>query len=78
MSDAGIELRPIPGPGALGGGRRRAVELTYLLAITEFKRTYFGTVFGYLWSLARPLLLFAVLLAVRVFSREAPRIAEAL
>ena len=64
MSDAGVELRPIPGPGALGGGRRRAVELTYLLAITEFKRTYFGTVFGYLWSLARPLLLFAVLLAV--------------
>jgi len=64
VSDAGVELRPIPGPGALGGGRRRAVELTYLLAITEFKRTYFGTVFGYLWSLARPLLLFAVLLAV--------------
>ncbi|MBV8429983.1 MAG: ABC transporter permease, partial [Solirubrobacterales bacterium] len=36
----------------------------YLIAVTEFKRTYFGTVLGYLWSLARPLLLFGVLLAV--------------
>ena len=32
--------------------------------MTEFKRTYFGTVLGYLWSLLRPLLLFAVLLFV--------------
>jgi ABC-2 type transport system permease protein len=30
----------------------------------EFKRTYFGTALGYLWSLARPLMLFGVLLAV--------------
>jgi ABC-2 type transport system permease protein len=57
-------LRDIPGPSALGGGRRRAVELLYLLAVTDFKRTYFGTVFGYAWSLARPLMLFGVLLAV--------------
>ena len=35
-----------------------------LIAVTEFKMTYFGTVLGYLWSLARPLLLFGVLLAV--------------
>ena len=32
--------------------------------MTEFKRTYFGTVLGYVWSLLRPLLLFAVLLFV--------------
>jgi len=57
-------LRDIPGPGALGGGRRRALELLYLLAVTDFKRTYFGTVFGYAWSLARPLMLFGVLYAV--------------
>ena len=57
-------LRDIPGPRALGGGRRRAAELLYLLAVTDFKRTYFGTVFGYAWSLARPLMLFGVLLAV--------------
>ena len=57
-------LRDIPGPGALGGGRRRALELLYLLAVTDFKLTYFGTVFGYAWSLARPLMLFGVLYAV--------------
>ena len=35
-----------------------------MISATEFKRTYFGTVLGYLWSLARPLLLFAVLVTV--------------
>ena len=35
-----------------------------MIAITDFKRTYFGTALGYLWSLARPLLMFAVLLEV--------------
>ena len=57
-------LREISGPSALGGGRRRSLELLYLMAVTEFKRTYFGTALGYLWSLARPLMLFGVLLAV--------------
>lgn len=57
-------LRDVPGPSALGGGLRRALELLYLIAVTDFKRTYFGTVLGYLWSLARPLLLFAVLVTV--------------
>jgi ABC-2 type transport system permease protein len=57
-------LRPIPGPSALGGGRRRFVELLAILAVTDFKKTYFGTALGYLWSLARPLMLFGILLAV--------------
>ena len=57
-------LREVRGPSALGGGRRRAFELLYLIAVTEFRRTYLGTALGYLWSLARPLLLFAVLLLV--------------
>ena len=57
-------LRDIRGPSMLGGGWRRAADLLYLIAVTEFKRVYFGTVLGYLWSLARPLLLFGVLLAV--------------
>ena len=34
------------------------------MSVTEFKRVYFGTVLGYLWSLIRPLLLFGVLLFV--------------
>jgi ABC-2 type transport system permease protein len=64
MSDRALELRDVRGPSALGGGWRRSLELLYLMASTEFKRTYFGTVLGYLWSLCRPLLLFAVLLVV--------------
>jgi ABC-2 type transport system permease protein len=64
MSDAPLELRDVRGPGALGGGWRRALDLLYLISITEFRRTYFGTVLGYLWSLARPLMLFGVLLVV--------------
>ena len=58
------ELREVPGPSALGGGWRRFADLLWLMASTEFKRNYFGTVLGYLWSLIRPLLLFAVLLFV--------------
>jgi ABC-2 type transport system permease protein len=64
MSDTPLELRDVRGPSALGGGWRRALELLYLISVTEFKKTYFGTVLGYLWSLARPLMLFGVLLAV--------------
>jgi ABC-2 type transport system permease protein len=59
-----LVLRDVPGPSALGGGWRRALELLYITALTEFKKTYFGTLLGYLWSLARPLLLFAVLVTV--------------
>ena len=58
------ELREVRGPSALGGGGRRAWDLLYLIALTEFRRTYLGTALGYLWSLGRPLLLFGVLLAV--------------
>jgi ABC-2 type transport system permease protein len=61
---AAPELRDVRGPSALGGGWRRSWELLYLMAATEFKRTYFGTALGYVWSLGRPLLLFGVLLAV--------------
>jgi ABC-2 type transport system permease protein len=57
-------LRDVKGPSALAGGFKRFWELTLLLATTEFKRTYFGTMLGYLWSVARPLLLFAVLVEV--------------
>jgi ABC-2 type transport system permease protein len=57
-------LRPINGPSALGGGWRRSFELLTLLAVTDFKKAYFGTALGYLWSITRPLMLFGVLLAV--------------
>src|SRR5262249_20235618 len=61
---AQLELRPVSGPSALGGGRRRFLELLYLISVTEFKKAYFGTALGYVWSLIRPLMLFAVLLFV--------------
>jgi ABC-2 type transport system permease protein len=61
---AAPELREVGGPSALGGGWRRFFSLLWLMSVTEFKRTYFGTVLGYLWSLVRPLMLFAVLLFV--------------
>jgi ABC-2 type transport system permease protein len=65
MSDVeDVELRDVRGPSALGGGWRRLVDLVYLISVTEFKRTYFGTALGYLWSIARPLMLFGVLLVV--------------
>jgi ABC-2 type transport system permease protein len=60
----GVELREVRGPSALGGGWRRFFELLYLISVTEFKKTYFGTALGYVWSLVRPLILFAVLLFV--------------
>lgn len=57
-------LREVRGPSALGGGARRFFDLLWLISVTEFKRVYFGTVLGYLWSLMRPLMLFGVLLFV--------------
>jgi ABC-2 type transport system permease protein len=64
VTDLTPQLREVRGPSALGGGWRRTLELLYLIASTEFKRSYFGTALGYLWSVGRPLLLFAVMLEV--------------
>jgi ABC-2 type transport system permease protein len=64
LSEAPLALRDVRGPSALGGGWRRSLELLYLIAVTEFRRTYLGTALGYVWSIARPLLLFGVLLVV--------------
>jgi ABC-2 type transport system permease protein len=63
-------LREIHGPAALGGGWRRFCSLTWVVAVTEFRLTYFGSVLGYLWSLMRPLMLFGVLYLV--FTRIVP------
>jgi ABC-2 type transport system permease protein len=48
-------------PSAFGGDFRRALNLTWILAVTDFKLRYFGSVLGYLWTLMRPLMLFGVL-----------------
>jgi ABC-2 type transport system permease protein len=57
-------LRPIKGPSAFGGSPRRFASLLWMQSVTEFKAGYLHTSFGYLWSLARPLMLFGVLLVV--------------
>jgi len=64
MSTGELELREVRGPSALGGGWRRAADLLYLIAITDFRRSYLGTALGAVWSVARPLALFGVLLVV--------------
>jgi ABC-2 type transport system permease protein len=56
--------RRVHGPSALGGDPRRFFNLVWIIATTDFKLTYFGSVLGYLWSLMRPLMLFGVLYLV--------------
>jgi ABC-2 type transport system permease protein len=56
--------REIRGPSAYGGGWRRFWHLTWLIAVTDYKLTYFGSALGYLWALMGPLLLFGVLYLV--------------
>ncbi|WP_051323877.1 ABC transporter permease [Candidatus Solirubrobacter pratensis] len=50
----------ITGPGALSGGWRRMLHLAWTLAYLEFRLKFFGSALGYIWQLARPLLLFGV------------------
>jgi ABC-2 type transport system permease protein len=59
-----LALQEVRGPSAVGGGSRRFFDLLWLISVNEFKKTFFGTALGYVWSLVRPLLLFAVLLVV--------------
>ncbi|MDX6634988.1 MAG: type transport system permease protein [Solirubrobacterales bacterium] len=74
QTPAALELREVRGPSATGGGRRRFFDLLWLISATEFKKSFHGTAFGYLWSLVRPLMLFAVLLVVftRIFKFDVP------
>ncbi len=61
MSAIPLQLDEVHGPSALGGGWRRFLRLTWLVATTDFKLAYFGSVLGYVWSLMQPLLFFGVL-----------------
>jgi ABC-2 type transport system permease protein len=58
------ELRDIRGPSALTGDPVRFWHLLWNAAKTEFKLKYQGSVFGYLWSLMSPFLLFGILYLV--------------
>ena len=61
---AGGGVRDVQGPSAFGGGLRRLFYLTWIVGLTEYRLTYFGSALGYLWSLIRPLMLFGVLYVV--------------
>jgi len=52
------------GPSAMAGGFRRFATLAWTMAVLEFKLKFFGSVLGYFWQLARPLMLFGVLYVV--------------
>ncbi len=59
FADAGGALRRYR-PTALDGGLRRFAGMTSTLAMVDFKLHYMDSVLGYLWSVMRPLMLFAV------------------
>jgi ABC-2 type transport system permease protein len=48
-------------PSLLGSDFRRFFNLTWTLAVTEYKLRFYGSVLGYVWTLARPFLFFGVI-----------------
>jgi ABC-2 type transport system permease protein len=58
---AGVTSARYRGPLAIGDDLRRVTGLTVMLAVTDFKLRFFGSVLGYVWSLMKPLMLFGVL-----------------
>jgi ABC-2 type transport system permease protein len=48
-------------PALLGTDLRRFWNLTWTLATTDFKLRFYGSVLGYVWTLARPFLYFGVI-----------------
>jgi ABC-2 type transport system permease protein len=60
MSAAGAPAYRVRGPSALGGDPRRFWNLARTLAATDWKVRFYGSALGYVWSLLRPLMLFAI------------------
>jgi len=48
-------------PSVVGTDARRFWNLTWTLAATDFKLRFYGSVLGYVWTLARPFLFFGVI-----------------
>jgi ABC-2 type transport system permease protein len=51
-------------PQLIGDSARRFWSLTWTLAVTDWKLRYYGSVLGYLWTLARPFAFFGVIYVV--------------
>jgi ABC-2 type transport system permease protein len=56
--------KPIAGPSAVSGSARRFFNLTWTLAVLDFRLKFYGSVLGYIWQLMKPLMLFGVMLVV--------------
>jgi ABC-2 type transport system permease protein len=54
----------VDGPQPALRDPRRVLNLALVLARTDWKVRFFGSALGYVWSLLRPLLLFAILYVV--------------
>lgn len=81
MSAVASAAKPISGPTALGNDPRRLWTLTWTLAVTEFRLTFFDSALGYLWTLLKPLALFGTIFAVfslLKFTGEEPHYAVSL
>jgi ABC-2 type transport system permease protein len=59
VSTAAIEQHQRP--SLLGTDARRFWNLTWTLAVTDFKLRFYGSVLGYVWTLARPFMFFGVI-----------------
>lgn len=64
MNGAAVALDQIPTGPEGRRSRARFWDLVVVMALTEYRRRYAGSVLGYAWTLLRPLMLFAVLYAV--------------
>jgi ABC-2 type transport system permease protein len=64
MSTQEVTAYRVLGPSAVSGDPRRLWHLSVMLAVTDWKLRFFGSVLGYVWSLLRPLLLFGILYVV--------------
>jgi ABC-2 type transport system permease protein len=47
-------------PSVIGSDARRFWTLTWTLAVTDWKLRFYGSVLGYVWTLARPFMFFGV------------------
>ncbi len=61
----------VRGPSSVGGDPRRFWNLARTLAATDWKVRFYGSALGYLWSLLRPLMLFAIVYFVFSYVVEA-------
>jgi len=54
----------VSGPGALVGGPRRALSLTWTLGYLDWRLAFFGSVLGYFWRLIKPAMFFGIYYAL--------------